>query len=299
MIIEKNRGEIAGQTQRSVIKPHLLNLSGSGAALKDLVIERNLELPDSGSESQSSLPKNHIIVVYAGSPAKLLWKMDGRKNESVYSAGDSIINPSGFYAAPRWSSEAEILLLSVNPRRMNQISAEMNIHDNVEIAPRFQFRDELIRQLARGLVSEFEHDQPPDKIYAETLANTLITHIVKKYSVFGTKSLPVKTGLQKWRLKLVTDFINDNIAEDLSLEELARVADVSPSYFISLFKQSTGLAPHQYVMTRRIEKARNLLVKTHMPIADIAVHVGFADQSHLTRLMRRYIGLTPKMLRNA
>lgn len=268
MFIGENHKLKIDHAKRSVIKPHLLNLSGSGALLKDLVIERNLEIPDSGAESHHSLPRNHIIVVYAGLPAKLSWKMDGRKHESVYSAGDSIINPSGFYASPRWASDADILLISIKPQRMNQVSAEMSRRDNVEIVPRYQIRDELASQLAHFLAAEFEHDQPPDKLYAETLSNALIAHIVKKYSVSGTKALPAKIGLQKRKLKLVKDFINDNISDDLSLEKIASVAGVSPSYFISLFKRSTGLAPHQYIMNLRLEKARELLVNTRIPIAE-------------------------------
>jgi AraC family transcriptional regulator len=65
-----------------------------------------------------------------------------------------------------------------------------------------------------------------------------------------------------------------------------------------LFKKSTGLAPHQYVMTRRLEKAKDLLHHTKKTIADIAIQTGFSDQSHLTRLLRRHTGLTPKEIRN-
>lgn len=79
---------------------------------------------------------------------------------------------------------------------------------------------------------------------------------------------------------------------------IAKAVEISPSYFLTLFKQSTGMAPHQYVITRRIERAKALLTQTRLPIAEIATRTGFADQSHLTRLMRRHTGLTPKMLRD-
>jgi AraC family transcriptional regulator len=99
------------------------------------------------------------------------------------------------------------------------------------------------------------------------------------------------------KLARVIEYINYHLGEALSLEMIAGVAEISPSYFLTLFKQSTGLAPHQYVVRQRIEQAKALLTQTRLPIAEIASRTGFADQSHLTRLMRRRTGLTPKILR--
>jgi AraC family transcriptional regulator len=105
--------------------------------------------------------------------------------------------------------------------------------------------------------------------------------------------------LPQRRLAQVVEFIDAHLSDDLSLRLIADVAGMSPSYFLTLFKRSTGLAPHQYLVEQRIEKARALLVQTKLPIADIATRVGFADQSHLTRLMRRHTGLTPGLVRRA
>jgi AraC family transcriptional regulator len=96
----------------------------------------------------------------------------------------------------------------------------------------------------------------------------------------------------------VLDYIHAHLNEPLSLKTIAKVIDISPSHFLTLFKQSTGLSPHQYVIAQRIEKAKLLLRKTDLPIAEIADQTGFADQSHLTRMMRRHTGRTPKMLRD-
>jgi AraC family transcriptional regulator len=79
---------------------------------------------------------------------------------------------------------------------------------------------------------------------------------------------------------------------------LANIVGFSPSHFMALFKKSMGLAPHQYVIKQRIEKAKELLIKTPTPIAQIAYQIGFADQSHLTRLIVRHTGFTPKKIRD-
>jgi AraC family transcriptional regulator len=285
------------QTQRSLIKPSLLNLSGSGSLLKGTIVERNLEQPNFEASNTSVKAAKHIIVVHSGSSASLNWKIDGRHKTSLFSQGDVIVNPCGFFAAPSWSEQVELLLLGIDPIFVSRIAEQMNHRGNLELIPRFHFRDELLRQLIFGLIAEFEQDIPPNLVYAESLTHTLLAHIVRHYSVAGSKPIQMKAGLSARKLALVIDYINDNLSEELSLEALADLVGISPSYFMTLFKKSTGLAPHQYIITHRIAKAKMLLTHTKLSIAEVAVNTGFADQSHLTRLMRRHIGLTPKILR--
>jgi AraC family transcriptional regulator len=91
--------------------------------------------------------------------------------------------------------------------------------------------------------------------------------------------------------------MEDRLAEDLSLAELAREAGLSASHFASLFRRSTGLSPHQYLVQRRVERAQMLLRFSARAINEIAITVGFYDQSHLTRQMQRLLGVTPKNVR--
>ncbi|KGF71426.1 hypothetical protein DO97_19755 [Neosynechococcus sphagnicola sy1] len=284
--------------QRSLIKPHLLNLSGSGSRLNGIIIERNLEQPHAGIDSATVKAAKHLIVVHARHPASLEWSVDGRRNAAVFSEGDAIVNPVGLFVAPRWDAKVELLLLAINPTLINQIAEEMDRPGKVELIPHFQFRDELLQQLIRSLNAEFEQDLPPDSVYVQSLTHTLIAHLIKKYSVAELTQSNENYGLAPRKLALVTNYINDHLGETLSLEAIAKVVQISPSHFITMFKQSTGLTPHQYVMTQRIEKAMVLLTQSRLPISDIARQTGFADQSHLTRLMRRYTGLTPKILRD-
>ncbi|PSB59370.1 helix-turn-helix transcriptional regulator [Chamaesiphon polymorphus] len=84
---------------------------------------------------------------------------------------------------------------------------------------------------------------------------------------------------------------------ELSLTELAKVINLSPTYFASTFKQATGISPHQYVIQQRVERAKSMLSKTDLTIADIALQVGFSSQSHLTQQFKRLTGITPKQIR--
>lgn len=119
----------------------------------------------------------------------------------------------------------------------------------------------------------------------------------RRASEFPVTSPTPVGSLTARKLAMVITYIDENLGQPMTLEMLAQVASISSSHFSELFRQCMGQAPHQYLMARRIEKAKDLLTRTDLPIAEIAVNLGFADQSHLTRLMRRFTGLTPRMLR--
>jgi AraC-like DNA-binding protein len=100
-------------------------------------------------------------------------------------------------------------------------------------------------------------------------------------------------GLPRHRLKRVLDYIGDNMAADLHLAQLAAVAGMSSHYFAELFRQSTGLAPHQYVLSHRIERAKQSLQDPRISIMDAALGAGFQNSSHFARTFRRLVGTSP------
>lgn len=93
--------------------------------------------------------------------------------------------------------------------------------------------------------------------------------------------------------------IDAHLGERLTLQAIAGLLDMSPFHFAHAFKQGTGVAPHQYVIWRRIERGKDLLVATDLPIAEIALAVGCASQSHFSALFLRVTGFTPQAYRSA
>src|SRR5262249_33565285 len=159
-------------------------------------------------------------------------------------------------------------------------------------APRFGFRDPIIEGIGRALLSELGSDNPLNGLYVESLANVLAVHLLRRYSASQSPMRETRNGLSSNSLRRAIETIHDNLSRDISLAEIAANVGMSPYHFARLFKQSTGLAPHQYVLEQRIELAKTLLSEPRLPLAELACRLGFSDQSHFTAVFRRLTGTT-------
>ncbi len=106
-------------------------------------------------------------------------------------------------------------------------------------------------------------------------------------------------GLAGWQVRRVTEYLNDHLAEPVSLQELAGLVRLSPYHFARTFKLSTGLPPHRYHTIRRVEKAKELLEHTELTITEIAHAVGYATPQALARVFRSSVGCAPSEWRQA
>jgi RpiB/LacA/LacB family sugar-phosphate isomerase len=121
--------------------------------------------------------------------------------------------------------------------------------------------------------------------------------VVEAYLNATLAPIEVIGGLPPRRLQRVFAHIRENVARGLSVNDLAQVVGMSQYYFSKLFKMSTGITPHQYVMRQRVERAQEHLRESRMALAEIATQVGFETQSHFTSVFRRLVGATPKRYR--
>ena len=158
------------------------------------------------------------------------------------------------------------------------------------------FRDALVEQVAWAVHTEMIDAAPAGKLLVETLAAALRVHLLRRYSSLEPASLSLPTvrgALDARRLRRVTEYINANLSEDLSIEALAKQACLSPFHFARAFKSATGAPPHRYLIERRISRARTLVAQGRLPITAIADLCGFSSQAHLTRWFKRIVGVTP------
>jgi sigma-54 dependent transcriptional regulator, acetoin dehydrogenase operon transcriptional activator AcoR len=113
------------------------------------------------------------------------------------------------------------------------------------------------------------------------------------------KAAAFQGGLPRYKLRRAVDFVDANLDRVIHLKEMARIADVSLFHFHRQFKKTTGVTPHQFITGRRIAQAKLLLAESDLPIIDVAVRVGFGDQSHFTTTFRKFTSMTPRIYRNS
>ncbi len=212
--------------------------------------------------------------------------------------GNIGIIPANYEIKTQAYGNAEFILLAVEPSKMALTAYESIDIDRLEILPQIFGFDPLIYQIGLELKKELETTGIDSCIYAESMATALAVHLIKRYSAQPQAIKEFTDGLPKYKLREVITYINEYLDQNLTLVELAAVIKMSPHYFATLFKQSTGLAPHQYVTKCRIEKAKQLLRCKELTILEVSQLVGFVSPSHFAKVFRKHTTTTPKIYRN-
>jgi AraC family transcriptional regulator len=157
----------------------------------------------------------------------------------------------------------------------------------------------LLHHIALVLRITSTADSRAGRLYAEVLAEALATHLLRRYAACQHSQQECPRELAPAKLRRTVAYIHAHLEEPLPLTAIAAVARLNPAYFARLFKQATGLTPHQYVLSCRMERAKQLLTETALSLSEIGLQVGCTDQSYFTALFRRHVGTTPKTYRDA
>jgi AraC family transcriptional regulator len=161
------------------------------------------------------------------------------------------------------------------------------------ISPRRFFFDRAVWNTALKLKTEVGNSEPWSREYAEALSLVLMQEILRLERTTSASVRPLRGGLPVWRQKHVVEFIEEHLAEEISLTALARIADLSLYHFARAFTRSFEMPPHRYHMARRMDRAKSLLQRPALSVTQIGIQLGFRETSSFTRAFRRFTGLAP------
>ncbi len=292
----------AGSSIESLTAPRLY-LSSQQAGWDCLVAEAFFEPPQLQAWKSRTGP-DVTLMLFAGGPLQVnRCYEDGRRMTLVMREGDLVLRPDMVMPYEvSWQSLSSIptrtLYLHLSRDLLARTAEELcGDPARLSLAPRERFQDPLLRHIAFALWEELENPAPAGKLYAQVAAQMLAVHLLRHYASAPVKIHEVSPALTRRQVKRLSEFILADLGRDLTLEAMAEQVGYSPYHFARLFRQTTGESPHQFVLRQRIHKAQVLLRETDTPLAHVALESGFASQSHLTRIFKRYLGVTPKAYR--
>jgi AraC family transcriptional regulator len=239
----------------------------------------------------------HRLGVHYGPSVNAICRCDGRVSRRVQSHGEADFVPAGLEGEWQDDADCSILRLSVNVDLVRRAAEELGADpDRMNLTPRFQIRDPGIAHIAWALKAELEAQTFSDRLYADSLGVALAVRLVGLHAD-GVESLSAAgqtlSPRQKRRLR---EFVDANLDQSLSLSDLAVVAGVGTSQLKALFPATFGQSVHQYVVRRRVARAKTLLLLGELPISQVALEAGFAHQSHMAHWVKRILGVTPRRI---
>lgn len=196
----------------------------------------------------------------------------------------------------RWQKPLSFTVITFELDLFTRISQQIYDCDRLELVPQWQVFDPTIREIIRALKADLVAKCPAGKLYGESFGTSLAVHLIKNFSVFPLKDKCLGAFSNKKQQEVI-DFIEAHLDTNIRLENLAQVAGMSKFHFCRLFKQAMKIPPHQYVIRRRIERAKQLLKYSNLTTVEIALSCGFAHQSHLSRHFRSIVGTSPRNFR--
>jgi AraC family transcriptional regulator len=243
-----------------------------------------------------SMAEDLLIVQLHASMAATVTMSRTYSYEAV--AGDAIVLPHDEPAhwVTKASKHTEVLLVALPPHLLQAV-AERELDGSpqggeLRLSLAMQ-RDPLLYGIAWELRRQLQVQETLDPLYLESLINTAVLHVLRSYAVFKPRVHEAQRFLLPRPLHCVCDYVEANLDQSLTLEELGQVAQYSPFYLARLFHRATGQTLHQYVILRRLAKAKQLLTTTDLPLYRIASLAGFSDQGQLSRQYRRVYGFAP------
>jgi len=240
----------------------------------------------------------HVVAFCLKGATTVEWKRGTRFTRFQSQPGELLITPSGEGNSIRQNQPTEVFGCCLSPDRLQSLAEqEWKSHaQTIEIMAGYN-RDAELWELGERLATRLRSPVRGSRLFAETLVTQIAIKLLWNYSSLPGRVQTPSEKLSDPRLRKVIDYLQGSFAEEISLDGLARVAGLSPNYFLHAFKQTTGKTPHRYLTELRIAKACELLQNPYRSIVDIGLAVGFSSQSHLTTVFRRFRNTTPAAYR--
>ena len=153
--------------------------------------------------------------------------------------------------------------------------------------------DVIIRNIGASFMQGLRRPTEVNQLFIDHMMLALTAHVAQTYGGLRRNTEPARGGLAPWQAKRACERLESDLGGKVSLQHIAAELDLSVSHFSRAFRISTGLPPHQWLLQQRVKAAKQLMTVRDLPLSEIAISAGFANQSHFTRVFSERVGVSP------
>jgi AraC family transcriptional regulator len=239
----------------------------------------------------------HFLSAHLNNPCQLLARWNGTLRRSRSLPGDSIIMCANQENSWEGTGEIDELQIFIDPELLLDAAAELS-DKAFGLVEGIGIRDPVVSIIAARLVEELSNPSSSCRLVGDAMAHALTAQLLSRHSNFRSVTVMQRIDMPAHKVRAAIDYIETHLSHDLSIDSIAAAVNMSSFRFARGFKKATGRSPHQFLLDRRIELAKDLLRSTRGKLADIAQTVGFANQSHFAAVFRQRCQMTPKAYRD-
>ena len=255
---------------------------------------------DTSPEMKQPALDHHLIVLHLGGAKRI--RRDGEAGGSVTDIDSGALTIIAAGSASTWRTEGPVDFshLYIHPRDVDRAIVEVFDREPRSVALREAVgrSDALLEGLLRLMMLELSALAGSSGLYLETLLQAAIARLVGEHSTLSTITARPPQSLAPYRLRRVLDYIGDNLSANIDLAALSEVSGLSRYHFSRAFQRVTGLSPYAFVIDRRIERAKRLIVEHDLALGEIARRCGFNTHGQFSTMFKRITGLKPSQWRD-
>lgn len=234
---------------------------------------------------------DYQIDVHIGRPTRMRTRQDGRTRTAILASGALIYSPAGSVCQASWDDPREVAFVTFSSTFAEQV-LDAPAARRLPASPRFGVRDPLIHQLTLALLDDPRPDDPAGATYREAMAAAIVLRLAHG-PLGGLAERLRPPSLTRIQVRRAVDFAEDRLGEAIRLTDWAAHLGLGAHAFARGFRGATGVAPHRFLLDRRVERAKEILKAEPTRLVDIALALGFSSQSHFNRVFRARTGVTP------
>jgi AraC family transcriptional regulator len=236
---------------------------------------------------------HHYIAQHLGGPKRVQRSRDGAPMNTLVEAGSLTIVPAGTRYQWNTSGPIEFAHLYISPTLLRQAAFRLGGTHDPLLIDCVGCLDPMLQSVFTAMLYALRLPAPDQPLYLDGLLETFLLKLLRDHSTASMPESRPREILAPFRLKRVLDFVEAHLGDPISLAQLAQIGHASAFHFSRAFKNSLGETPYQFILRRRVDRARGLLTSTACPLAEIATTCGFRDTRHLTKTFQRLTGVTP------